>query len=87
MIIDFLKAFDLAPHDRLLKKIAASDMDSRVVVSIRKFLLGNSQRVRVGGKLSEGVNSDIRHTSRECIGLTFVPCLSKRYLEEHQIKN
>ena len=32
IIIDFSKAFDLVPHDRLLKKIAASGVDSRVVV-------------------------------------------------------
>jgi len=34
IIIDFSKAFDLVPHDRLLKKIAASGVDSRVVVGI-----------------------------------------------------
>ena len=35
IIIDFSKAFDLVPHDRLLKNIAASGMDSRVVIWIR----------------------------------------------------
>ena len=47
IIIDFLKASDLVPHDRLLKKIAASGVDSRVVIWIREFLIGHSQRVRV----------------------------------------
>jgi hypothetical protein len=32
IIIDFSKVFNLVPHDRLLKKIAASGLDSRVVV-------------------------------------------------------
>jgi hypothetical protein len=32
IIIDFTKAFDRVPHDRLLKKIADSGVDSRVVV-------------------------------------------------------
>ena len=32
IIIDFSKAFDLVPHDRLLTKIAASGVDLRVVV-------------------------------------------------------
>jgi hypothetical protein len=59
IIIDFSKAFDLIPHDRLLTKIAASGVDSRVVIWIREFLLGRTQRVRVGGQLSE----DVRVTS------------------------
>jgi hypothetical protein len=36
-------------------KIAASGVDSRVVVWVREFLLGRTQRVRVGGQLSEEV--------------------------------
>jgi len=53
VVIDFSKAFDLVPHGRLLTKIANSGVDSRVVVWIREFLLGRTQRVRVGGQLSE----------------------------------
>jgi len=55
IIIDFLKAFGLIPHGRLLTKIANSGVDSRVVVWIREFLLGCMQRVRVGGQLSKEV--------------------------------
>jgi len=55
IIIDFSKAFDLVPHGRLLTKIANSGVDSRVVVWIREFLLGRTQRFRVGGHLSEEV--------------------------------
>jgi hypothetical protein len=36
IIIDFSKAFDLVPHDRLLTKIASSGVDSRVVIWIMK---------------------------------------------------
>jgi hypothetical protein len=32
IIIYFSKAFDLFPHDRLLMKLAASGVDSRIVV-------------------------------------------------------
>lgn len=34
-------------------KIAASEVDSRVVVWVREFLFGRSQRVRVGGHFSD----------------------------------
>jgi len=33
-------------HDRLLKRNAASGVDSRLVAWIREFLIGRSQRVR-----------------------------------------
>jgi len=51
-VIDFWKASDLVPHDRLLMKIANSGVDSRVVALVREFLFGLMQRVRVGGQLS-----------------------------------
>jgi retron-type reverse transcriptase len=47
-MIDISKAFDLVPHDWLLKKLAASGVDSRVVVWVREFFVGRTQRVRVG---------------------------------------
>jgi len=45
----------------LLKKISDSGVDPRVIVWIREFLIGRSQRVRVGGKLSDevGVTSGV----------------------------
>jgi hypothetical protein len=55
IIIDFSKAFYLVPHGRKLTKIANSGVDSRVVVWIKEFLLGRTQRVGVGGHLSEEV--------------------------------
>jgi len=48
---EFSKAFNLAPHDRLLTKIAATGVDLRVVVWVKEFLLGHSQRVRLDGQL------------------------------------
>jgi hypothetical protein len=49
IIIDFLKAFNLVPHNRLFMNIAASGMELRVGLWMKEFLLGHSQRVR--GKL------------------------------------
>jgi hypothetical protein len=50
IIVDFSKAFILVPHDRLLAKIVATGVDLRVVVWIKEFILGRSQRVRVDGQ-------------------------------------
>jgi len=42
IITDFSKAFDLVPSDRLLTKLTASGVDSRVVVWVREFLVGRT---------------------------------------------
>jgi len=60
IIIDYLKAFDLVPHDRLLTKITATVVDLRVVVWLREFFLGSLQRVRANGQLFEEVRVSSR---------------------------
>ena len=62
IITDFSKAFELVPHDRLLKNTATSVVDSRVVVWIREFLVDHSQRVRVE-----------RHYSKEVTVMSGIP--------------
>src|SRR5215469_9185024 len=78
IIIDFSKAFDLVPHGRLLTKIAKTGVDSRVVVWIREFLLGRTQRVRVGGHLSE----EVRVTSGVPQGSVLGPLLFLAYVND-----
>jgi len=53
IITDFSKAFNLVPHDRLLKKIVATVVDLREVVWVKEFHLGRLQRVRIDRQLSE----------------------------------
>jgi len=48
IIIEFSKVFDLVPHALLFMKLAASSVDTRVVVWAREFY-------RVGRKLSKKV--------------------------------
>jgi len=76
--IDFSKAFDLVPQDRLLTKIAATGLDLMVVVWVKEFLLGRSQRVRVDGQLSE----EVRVTSGVPQGSVLGPLLFLAYVTD-----
>jgi len=77
IIIDFYKAFDLV-HDQLLMKLVALGMDSRVVVWVREFLVGHTQRVRVGGQLSK----EVKVTSGVPEGRVLGPLLSLVYVDD-----
>ena len=50
--LDFRKAFDSVPHQRLLKKAKAHGIDGKVLQWIQSFLLGRKQRVSLNGAKS-----------------------------------
>nr|VZI43684.1 unnamed protein product [Spirometra erinaceieuropaei] len=54
--IDFRKAFDTVPHQRLLHKLSAIGIRGDLRNWIRTFLVGRKQRVCVGDDMSEWVN-------------------------------
>jgi len=51
--LDFKKAFDSVPHERLLTKLSAYGVCGNTLNWIRNFLTGRSQHVRVGSERSE----------------------------------
>ena len=51
--MDFMKAFDKVPHERLLAKLSAYGIGGDVLTWIRSFLLNRKQRVRVREATSE----------------------------------
>ena len=50
--LDFRKAFDTVPHQRLTRKLKAYGVTGKPLRWIRDFLTGRKQRVVVNGKLS-----------------------------------
>ena len=78
IIIDFSKAFTLVSHDWLLTKLAASGVYSRLVVWVREFIVGHTQRVRVGGRLSK----EVRITSSVPQGSVLGPLLFLVYIND-----
>ncbi|BHF73879.1 hypothetical protein SprV_0401696300 [Sparganum proliferum] len=54
--IDFKKAFDSVPHQRLLHKLRNAGIRGRLLAWIQSFLAGRSQRVQVGRQQSSEVS-------------------------------
>ena len=51
--LDFRKAFDIVPHDRLLEKLTAYRTDGTTKKWNRAFLTGRKQRVVLNSSLSD----------------------------------
>jgi hypothetical protein len=77
IIVDFSKVFDLVPHDGLFTKMAALGVNSRVVVCVREFLVGLTQKGKIRSETTQGSQSNLRCVTRERCGSTNVSSLRK----------
>ena len=59
--LDFSKAFDREPHQRLLTKVKAHRIDDKVYNWIKVWLSGREQRVQINSKKSNWgtINSEV----------------------------
>ena len=58
LVLDFSKAFDTVPHDRLLGKLEHYGISGPILNWINVFLKNREQRVQVGGAFSSPVSVD-----------------------------
>ena len=54
--LDFKKAFDSIPHERLIMKMRGYGINGKTLNWVRSFLSGRKQRVRIGDKYSSMTN-------------------------------
>ena len=53
LFLDYAKAFDSVPHERLLKQVQSFGIHGQALQWIKSFLTNRRQRVRANGELSE----------------------------------
>jgi hypothetical protein len=77
--LDFAKAFDKVPKERLLRKVRAHGVRGRVLEWIRSWLSGRKQRVVLNGKVLLLAGGLVWSSSRKCTGPSPVCDIHQRH--------
>ena len=87
VILDFSKAFDCVPHQRLLRKLHHYDIRGNTHQWISSFLLGRSQRVVVEGCTSDSVPVVSGVPQGSVLGVLALPVVHKRHARQYQFQD
>ena len=83
IVLDFSKAFDMVPHQRLIQKLNSYGITGRTQLWIASFLSSRTQEVVVRGTSSEVQEaSHLRSSPRHSAGTPSFPPLHQWYWEE-----
>ena len=75
LILDFSKAFDIVPHQRLLLKMEHYGIRGRVLHWVRAWLTDRNQRVCLGRRYERHESSAVRGSAGYSAGAVMLPIL------------
>ena len=78
---DFKKAFDKAPHFRIVEAALEMGVESRALTKLSSFLTGCTQRVRVNGLHSEPARISSGLIQGSCLSPVFFTMLIDKLLQ------
>jgi len=84
LYLDFAKAFDKVPHQRLVEKLKGKEIDKRVVSWINNWLSGRTQKVCIKGEKSDDSNVESGVTQGTVLGPFYSQFLSMTWKRKYR---